>query len=63
LDAEYRQILDILGYEPTAVDLIVERSGLTAEAVSSMLLVLELQGYVDNAPGGGYQRTSLRETQ
>lgn len=63
LDEEYLQLLDILGYEPTAVDVIVERSGLTAEAVSSMLLVLELQGFVDNAPGGVYQRTGLRETQ
>lgn len=63
MDAEYLQVLDILGYEPTAVDMIVERSGLTAEAVSSMLLVLELQGYVENAPGGSYQRTSLRESQ
>ena len=63
LDMEYRQVLDILGYEPTAVDVIVERSGLTAEAVSSMLLVLELQGYVENTPGGGYQRTGLRESQ
>lgn len=63
LGTEYRQLLGFLGYEPTSVDAIVERSGLTPEAVSSMLLVLELQGYVDNAPGGGYQRTALKESQ
>ena len=63
LGAEYRQMLEILGYEPTPVDLLVECCGLTAEAVSSMLLVLELQGYVESAPGGGYQRVGLKESQ
>jgi len=58
LDAEYRQMLQQVGFEPTPVDTIVERSGLTAEAVSSMLLVLELQGLVTSAPGGGYQRVT-----
>lgn len=56
LDREYRQLLEQTGYEPTSVDSLVERSGLTAEAVSSMLLVLELQGFVVSTPGGGYQR-------
>ncbi len=58
LDTEYRQLLDCVGYEPTPVDRLVERSGLTAEVVSSMLLILELEGYVTVAPGGGYSRTS-----
>ena len=58
LDQEYRQMLAEIGYEPTPVDTIVERCGLTAEAVSSMLLVLELQGLVVSAPGGGYQRVT-----
>ena len=39
-----------------AVDLLVRRSGLTAEIVSSMLLILELEGYVATAPGGLYSR-------
>jgi DNA processing protein len=38
------------------VDALVERSGLTADTVSSMLLVLELHGFVASGPGGNYQR-------
>ncbi|MBD3609076.1 MAG: DNA-protecting protein DprA [Gammaproteobacteria bacterium] len=56
IDKEYQELLQHIGYEPTAVDIAVERSGLTAEAVSSMLLLLELQGYVCSAPGGCYIR-------
>ncbi len=56
LDQDYRRLLDNLGHEPVSVDLLVERCGLTAEAVSSMLLILELQGYVSAAPGGLYSR-------
>ncbi|MCW8919693.1 MAG: DNA-processing protein DprA [Gammaproteobacteria bacterium] len=59
LDDESRRLLECLGYEATAVDLLVERSGLTAEAVSSMLLPLELQGFVA-ATVGGYARTTKR---
>jgi len=60
LDAEYRKLLEYIGYEATQIDTMVERSGLTANAVSSMLLVLELRGYVNPAAGGGYTRTSKR---
>jgi len=33
---------------------LIERCGLTADAVSSMLLLLELQGQVESLPGGRY---------
>jgi DNA processing protein len=33
-------------------------SGWSVETVSSMLLVLELQGYIATAAGGGYYRIS-----
>ena len=56
LDEEYRALLECMGYDPQPVDLLVERSGLTAEAVSSMLLVLELGGRVESLPGGSYLR-------
>lgn len=59
LDEEYQQLLDCIGHEATPVDKMVERSGLTAEAVSSMLLILELQGFVESA-AGGYARTAKR---
>jgi DNA processing protein len=49
-------LLEYLGHELVSVDSLVERCGLTAEAVSSMLLILELQGLVAAAPGGLYSR-------
>jgi DNA processing protein len=55
LDVNYRKVMDNLGFDPSPVDLIVERSGLTADAVSSILLVLELQGKVASS-GGCYYR-------
>jgi DNA processing protein len=55
-DPEYQLLLDSLGYDPLSIDLLVERCGLTAEAVSSMLLVLELQGLITALPGGRYFR-------
>lgn len=58
LDAEYQNVLKHVGFEPTAVDTIVEQSGLTADAVCSMLLVLELQGYIVSTHGGHYCKIS-----
>ncbi|HEY9147966.1 MAG TPA: DNA-processing protein DprA, partial [Gammaproteobacteria bacterium] len=52
LDEEYRQLLSCLDGGPSSVDRLVQRSGLTADAVSSMLLLLELQGYVVSTAGG-----------
>lgn len=54
LDEEYRQLLLAMGDESLAIDSLVERCGLTAEVVSSMLLILELEGYVAAVPGGLY---------
>ncbi len=55
-DPDYARLLKALGHEPQRVDQLVETTGLTIEAVSSMLLILELQGQVAVAPGGAYQR-------
>ncbi|HKI75253.1 MAG TPA: DNA-protecting protein DprA, partial [Pseudomonadales bacterium] len=61
-DPEYRLLLDSMAFAPTSVDTIVERTGLTPDAVSSMLLMLELQGQVEAAPGGHYSRVNKRPT-
>ena len=53
---EFVSLLGHIGFEPTSVDALVERSGLTADQVSSMLVVLELHGQVASAPGGLYTR-------
>ena len=57
LDPEYLRLLEQIGFDPVTVDQLVERSGLTATSVSSMLLLLELEGHVSSAPGGRYYRT------
>ncbi|MGH8280442.1 MAG: DNA-processing protein DprA [Gammaproteobacteria bacterium] len=59
-DPEYRRLLNSLDYAPTSVDTIVERSGLTPNVVSSMLLMLELQGRVESAPGSRYALVKKR---
>ena len=58
LDDDYKNLLSCVGFEATAVDLIVSRSGLKIEEVSSMLLLLELQGYV-KLEINGYCKTQL----
>lgn len=56
LDAEEQQILATIGLEPIPVDQIVIQTGLTTDVVSSMLLMLELQGYIAACGGGRYKR-------
>ena len=56
LDAEYRRLWSCLGFDPQPVDSLIEQSGLTARAVSAMLLMLELRGMVEAHPGGAYSR-------
>jgi DNA processing protein len=62
LDPDYARLLNSMDYAPTTVDRLVERTGLTPEVISSMLLMLELNGHVESAPGGRYSRiTRLSE--
>lgn len=56
-DAEYRRLFRVLGFDPLPVDQLIAHSGLTAEAVSSMLLLLELEGYVSSTAGNRYSLT------
>jgi DNA processing protein len=55
---ETRTLLNAMGYTPVTVDELVERVGLTAQMLSSMLLAMELQGLVEALPGGRYGRLS-----
>jgi DNA processing protein len=47
-----------MGYDPCTIDILIQRTGLTAEVISAMLLTLELEGKVSSLPGGIYQRIS-----
>jgi DNA processing protein len=62
MDSEYRLLLDALAFDPVDLDTLVRRSGLKAEAVASMLLILELRGEVETRPGGRYCRAAQRST-
>lgn len=55
-DEEYRRLLDIMGYDPASLDTLVDTTGLTPGALSSMLLILELEGEIATLPGNRYQR-------
>jgi DNA processing protein len=56
--AEDHPLFAHLGFDPVGVDSLSQRSGLTIEALSAILLQLELDGRVAILPGGLYQRTS-----
>lgn len=51
-------LLAHMGFDACDIDTLVARSGLTAEAVSAMLLQLELEGKIGSLSGGLYQRVS-----
>jgi len=52
LDLEQQNLLNLIMFSPTSVDWLVQESGFSVEVVSSMLLMLELQGCIAAAPGG-----------
>jgi DNA processing protein len=60
LDGDYRMLLEACGTDPVTIDQLAQRTKLTAAEVSSMLLILELQGVVESGPGGRYTRVSKR---
>jgi len=61
LDGEYLQLLDVIGFDGASIDRLVTGSGLTPAEVSSMLLQLELDGYVVSSPGGIYNRLKFKD--
>lgn len=55
-DPDYRRLHEALGHDPATLDELAARSGLGAAALSSMLLMMELDGRVASLPGNRYQR-------
>lgn len=56
ISKEQHTLLEHMGFDPVDTDTLVSRSGLTTELVSSMLLLLELQGNIAALGGGRFQR-------
>ncbi len=57
-DPDYHRLWQALGHDPTGMDELGERTGLTAAALSAMLLALELEGQVA-AEHGRYCRIGV----
>jgi DNA processing protein len=60
-DPAYRNVLSLLDFAPQSIGDLSDRAGLTTAELSSMLLVLELEGFVEALPGGRYSRLAKRE--
>ncbi len=56
LDLEQQKLLNLVMFSPTSVDYLVENTQYSADMISSMLLLLELQGCVEAVAGGCYTR-------
>jgi len=50
------KVFQVLGIEPTPLDVIVQETGMTVAEVSGVLLQLELEGLVSQLPGMLYRR-------
>ncbi len=59
-DPGYRELLKALGFDPCGIADLAQRTGLTTAELSSMLLLLEMEGLVEALPGGRYSRLSKR---
>jgi DNA processing protein len=55
-DPSYEKLLSALGFSPTPIGDLTARTSLTTAELSSMLLLLELEGLVEALPGGRYSR-------
>ena len=60
MDKDHKILLDALGFDPVDLDTLIVRTGFGADVVSSMVLILELEGHVQAAPGGRYSRVAYR---
>jgi len=56
-DPDYHRLWNALGHDPTGMDELISRSGLTVARASAMLLSMELDGRVA-AAHGRYSRKS-----
>lgn len=57
-EESHARLLDLLGFDPQTADTLIHASGLTPAEVSSILLMLELDGLISTLPGGLYCRTA-----
>jgi DNA processing protein len=56
LAEEEHRLLEAMGYAPIDIDSISEQLGAPIDAISALLLKLELDGHISRLPGGLFQR-------
>lgn len=56
LSDEYHELLNAMGFDPVTTDQLVEMTRFSAAEISSMLLLMELQGLVTSEAGGLFVR-------
>lgn len=60
-EPSYQNLLTHIGFSPVSIGDLSSRAELTTAEVSSMLLVLELEGLVEALPGGWYSRLGKKK--
>ena len=55
-DNDHAMILNCILYDPTSIDEIISKSGLSTQEVASTLLILELEDKIQALPGAQYLR-------
>lgn len=55
-DAPETRVLDALGYDPSSIDQLAERTGLSVGALNAWLMTLELRGAVERMEDGRFQK-------
>ena len=58
IPADLNRLLNIIDYSPMPIEIIIAKSGLTPEQVSSMLMELEIGGHVVSDAYGQYSRSA-----
>lgn len=56
LEADAARVLGLIGHDPVDVDTLVQRSGLTVDALYAILLPMELEGRIGRSAGNRFQR-------
>lgn len=56
LDRDSAGVFALLGHEPVDIDTLVQRSGLTVDALYAILLPMELEGHISRSTGNRFQR-------
>ncbi len=57
-NSTHQTVLEAMAYDPVSIDTLVKRTGLKISEISSVLLILELQGKITSQTGGHYIRNA-----